>query len=78
MSRLKQSMIVLSLGMILLTGCVQVGSEARLIGACPPVREYDREFLDRAADEVEQLPDGSAIEEMLKDYNVMREQARVC
>jgi hypothetical protein len=28
--------------------------------------------------ELEQLPAGSAIEQMLADYGVMREQARVC
>ena len=32
----------------------------------------------RAADELNLLPDGSAIAEMLSDYAVMREQARAC
>jgi hypothetical protein len=45
---------------------------------CPPVVEYDRAFLARAADELEALPEGSAIEQMLSDYAVMREQARAC
>ena len=31
-----------------------------------------------AADELDLLPDGSAIAEMLSDYSVMRDQARAC
>ncbi len=45
---------------------------------CPPVVEYDRSFLARAAKELDLLPPDSAIVEMLKDYHVMREQARAC
>jgi len=45
---------------------------------CPPVVEYGREFQARAADELDLLPDGSAIAEMLSDYSVMRDQARAC
>lgn len=40
--------------------------------------EYSREFQARAAEELARLADGSAIAEMLSDYAVMREQARVC
>ena len=39
---------------------------------------YSREFLARAAGELQQLPAGSAIEQMLADYEVMREQVRAC
>jgi hypothetical protein len=45
---------------------------------CPPVVEYSREFQARAADELDLLPDGSAIVQMLSDYTVMRGQARAC
>jgi hypothetical protein len=40
--------------------------------------EYRREFQARAAEEMALLPEGSVIAEMLSDYLVMREQARVC
>jgi hypothetical protein len=40
--------------------------------------EYSAEFRVRAAGELELLPEGSAIVEMLDDYAVMREQARGC
>ena len=45
---------------------------------CPPVVEYGREFQARAAEDLALLPQGSAVAEMLSDYAVMREQARVC
>ncbi|MEW5704934.1 MAG: hypothetical protein AB1781_10180 [Pseudomonadota bacterium] len=39
---------------------------------------YSQKFLARAADELDRLPPGSAIEQMLADYQVMRDQARAC
>ncbi len=39
---------------------------------------YSQDFLARAAGELDSLPAGSAIEQMLADYQVMREQARAC
>ena len=39
---------------------------------------YSREFLARASGELEKLPPGAAIEQMLADYQVMREQVRAC
>ena len=40
--------------------------------------EYSREFLVRVAGELDSLPADSAIEQMLADYQVMRDQARAC
>ena len=39
---------------------------------------YSREFLARATGELQQLPPGAAIEQMLADYHVMRDQVRAC
>jgi hypothetical protein len=39
--------------------------------------EYTRELQARAADELDLLPEGSATAEMLADYSVMRDQARM-
>lgn len=64
--------------MSLLTACATASSEPRAVTVCPPVVEYSRAFQARAADELELLPQGSAIAEMLADYAVMREQARAC
>ena len=74
---LKPRLAALWIAMISLSGCAMGGSE-RALGVCPPVVEYDGGFQARAAGEVPALPDGSTIVEMLTDYAVMREQARVC
>ena len=71
-------LVVLAIATISLTGCATGSSEPRIANVCPPVVEYTREFQARAADEVEVLPDGSAIAEMLADYSVIRDQARAC
>ncbi|WP_256372703.1 hypothetical protein [Roseibium sp. RKSG952] len=39
---------------------------------------YSGEFQARVAQELAFLPDGSAVVEMMSDYAVMRDQARVC
>ena len=66
---------VLAIATSLLAGCAMARSDR---GGCPPVADYSREFLAGAADELRQLRPGSAIEQMLADYQVMRDQARVC
>ena len=63
---------------ISLTACATGGSEPRIVAVCPTVVEYSREFQARAAEELEVLPESSAIAEMLSDYAVMRDQARAC
>lgn len=68
----------LAIAAISLTGCATGGSEPRVVTVCPPVVEYSREFQARAADELDLLPEESAIAEMLSDYAVMRDQARSC
>ena len=70
--------VALGLVMIWLSGCATVSSDLGGHGACPPVVEYSRKFQVQAAEELALLPEGSAIAEMLSDYAVMREQARVC
>jgi hypothetical protein len=46
--------------------------------ACPPVRSYSEEFRKRAVAELDLLPANSAVEEMLTDYAVLRQQIRAC
>ncbi|MDD3444391.1 MAG: hypothetical protein PHS60_03200 [Zavarzinia sp.] len=62
----------------MLTACATGVSERRIATVCPPVVEYSREFQARAAEELDLLPGGSAIAEMLADYSVMRDQAKAC
>jgi hypothetical protein len=61
-----------------LTGCATAGFETGGMAVCPPVVEYSREFQARAAEELAKLPNGSPVIEMMGDYVVMRDQARVC
>jgi len=53
-------------------------SSERLVGTCPPLVKYDAGFQAKAAEEVLQLPEDSALVEMLTDYAVLREQAQAC
>ncbi len=69
--------VALVLATIWLSGCATGASDGSGLGACPPIVEYSRDFQARAAEELASLPHGSAIGEMLSDYAVMREQARV-
>ncbi|KZE36566.1 hypothetical protein AVW15_00115 [Chelatococcus daeguensis] len=69
---------VLAIATIWLSGCATVASDPRVATVCPPVVEYSRDFQARAADELDLLPEGSPIAEMLSDYSVMRDQARIC
>lgn len=61
--------------MSLLSGC---GIGVFDTPACIPFTKYDRRFLDRAEKEIKKLPEQSAVEEMLKDYTVLREQNNKC
>ena len=62
--------------MLWLTGCATGGSDTR--APCPPVVEYTSAEQARAADEVEELPEGAVIIRMLGDYAVLGDQARAC
>jgi hypothetical protein len=62
----------------LLSGCATVGSNGGGPSACPPVVEYSWEVQSRAAEELVLMPEDAAIGEMLSDYGVMRDQARLC
>jgi hypothetical protein len=64
----------LAIGASSLAGC----APARSSLACPPVVAYPPTVLAAAAAELELLPAGSAIERLLADYSVMRDQARAC
>ena len=57
------------------------------LGACtaanfdcisPHVRHYSTDELERAAIELEALPEGSVLPQFMADYGLMRAQARVC
>lgn len=45
---------------------------------CPTVKEYTKEFREKAVSELDLLPVPSSIEEMIKDYSVLRKQVKIC
>ena len=61
---------------IWLSACGMAGSEERFVPVCPPVVEYSDGLQERAAAELDLLPEDSVIAAMLGDYAVMRDQAR--
>src|SRR5512132_1258805 len=65
--------VVLAIAASLLAGCATERSDG---APCPPVLDYSRDFLRYAAGELKRLPAGSAIDQMLADCQVMRDQAR--
>lgn len=62
---------------ISLTACATGGSD-RGGAVCPPVVVYDQALRNRAAAELEALPEDAALVGMMADYAVMRAQARAC
>lgn len=70
--------VVLEIATSLLGGCETAGSDRPASAACPPVVGYGAELPARAAAEVDALPEGSTVANLLSDYAVMRDQARAC
>ena len=62
--------------MLWLSACATAGSDAQ--APCPPVVDYSVADQARTATEVEALPDGAMVVQMLGDYAVLRDQARAC
>ena len=73
-----RQLAVLVIAAISLIACATANFDPRMATVCPPLVEYSREVQARAAHELDVLPDGSAVAEMLSDYSVMRDQARAC
>lgn len=60
-------------GMVLLSGCVAAVSDA-----CPTIFDYSQEVQDQVADELQALPEGSALSVMIGHYGVVRNEIRAC
>ena len=73
---LRRLRVVLLIAMLWLSACAMGGFDS---GApCPPVVDYTAAEQDRAAEEVEALPEDAVIVRILSDYAVLRNQARAC
>jgi len=74
----KQPPIGLAIALISLSACATGGSDPGGLAVCPPLVEYDQAFRERVARELELLPEGAAIVEVLGDYAMHRRIAAVC
>lgn len=75
-NRTRLPLIGLAGVMIFASGCRTVVFEQNVL--CPPAVEYDQEFLNRAAADLDHLPSGSPLVDMLADYSVLRRQVALC
>lgn len=69
--------IALVIATISLTACATASSDPGS-SVCPPVVAYDQALRERAAAELEALPEDAVLVGMMADYAVMRAQARAC
>jgi hypothetical protein len=74
----RRRLVVLAIATSWVSGCATESFEPNGVALCPPVVEYSRKFQAQAAEELELLPNGSAVVEIMRDYAVMRSQARAC
>jgi outer membrane murein-binding lipoprotein Lpp len=68
----------LALAALLLAGCASALPPAPPAVVCPALVEYDQATRNRAADEIERLPPGSALAGMIADYAALRAAVRAC
>ena len=73
----RQPATALAIATSLLSACATGGSDPGG-AACPPVVGYDQATRDKAAAELEALPEDAALIGMTADYAVMRAQAQAC
>ncbi len=60
-----------------LAGCAS--APVAVSGACPELPQYSNDLQDQAADELEKLPEGSVLGNiMIPDYGRMRDAVREC
>jgi len=60
-----------------LTSCGTDASRSVTV-VCPMIVEYTPAFQMRAADEVQKLPEGSAVLTLVEDYGQLRDRIRAC
>ena len=61
-----------ALAVSLLTACAGVNSNPAT--ACPPIKEYDRKFQNKLADEIEAASPDAVFPVALQDYGLLRAQ----
>lgn len=74
--------ILLIAAAISLGGCETLNATqqrqiALVISKCPVLKTYSQEQLDKAAAEIENLPDASVLPGLVTDYSKLRDACRV-
>lgn len=69
-------LMLLALAVSLLAACVTANSDPACV--CPPIKEYDREFQRKLADEIEAAPDNAIWPLVVQDYALIRNTVRAC
>lgn len=65
---------------VVLGGCSMTQQQEAItiaLNKCPPLKQYTKEQLVRAAKELEQIPTETQITQMLADYSRLRDACRV-
>lgn len=68
--------MLLALAANLLTACATASSDP--ITACPPIKEYSREFQRKLADEIDAAYDNAIWPLVVQDYSFLRNQLKYC
>jgi hypothetical protein len=68
---------VLISGLFLIAGCATTAPRPP-VSVCIPVVAYSPAVQAKAADELDKLPPGSVLAQMIVDYGAMRDAARAC
>ena len=71
--------VLLTLSLTCLTACAAApSSRPELVSLCPEPVAYGRGFQMQLADELEAIPNGTAIWRVVLDYGQLREVLRAC
>ena len=77
---LPRSVLTLFPALIVLASLIGCGTTPSnvYVPICISIIEYDPMFLNRAADELDELPTDSAIARLIEDYQHERDRLRAC
>lgn len=76
---MKRALVLLTLSLTCLTACA-AGPSSRpdLVSLCPEPVAYGRGFQMQLADELERIPNSTAIWRAMLDYGQLRDVLRAC
>lgn len=77
MRKHRSLLTALSIVTICCAGCASAGYNAEP-NLCPPLKSYSKDFVDRLANEIADLPHDTTLVTVVADYWVLRAQIRAC